>query len=71
MLVQLAKASLIAFRSQCHFNSILVLKFLSLIQRKENVVKTRYKAALGIFYWALYHNRVRAVSLKQICQGKL
>lgn len=39
MLVQLAKASLTAFRSQCHFNSILVLKSMPLILKKENGVK--------------------------------
>lgn len=41
MLLKLAKASLIAFRSQCNFKSV-VLKFLSLIQKKENVTKSRY-----------------------------
>lgn len=41
MLLKLAKASLIAFRSQCNFKSVVVLKFLSLIQKK-NKMKSRY-----------------------------
>lgn len=40
--LQLVKASLIAFRNQCQYNNILGQKFVSLIQKKENVAKTRY-----------------------------
>lgn len=40
--LQLVNASLIAFRNQCQCNNILGLKFVSLIQKKENIAKTRY-----------------------------
>lgn len=68
--LQLVKASLTAFRNQHLCNSILGLKFVSLIQ-KENGVKTRYEAARTDFYWTLHHNRGADVSFKQFCQGKL